>query len=57
MAGSMVFFARAAHRQESLARRDDSESLLYVIIYLLGRSLPWIKQFSKQGLRSGPNSV
>jgi hypothetical protein len=53
MAGSMVFFARAAHRQESLVRRDDSESPLYVIIYLLGSSRPWMKQFSNKDYVQG----
>ncbi|OHT01845.1 Casein kinase I [Tritrichomonas foetus] len=40
--GSLAFASTNAHRGFQLSRRDDLESLAYVLIYLLNGSLPWM---------------
>lgn len=39
--GTRSFASRHAHRGESLSRRDDLESLCYMLVYLYKGSLPW----------------
>lgn len=39
--GTALFASRNAHDQLSLSRRDDLESLAYMMVYLFKGSLPW----------------
>jgi casein kinase 1 len=41
--GSLRFSSRAANSRLSLSRRDDLESLLYSLIFLVKGELPWMK--------------
>lgn len=41
--GSPAFMSLNAHRRVQLSRRDDLESLGYMLVYLFSGSLPWIK--------------
>lgn len=41
--GSLRFSSRAANSKLSLSRRDDLESLLYSLIFLVKGELPWMK--------------
>jgi serine/threonine protein kinase len=45
--GNAVFASVSAHSTEQQTRRDDCESILYIIIYLLKGSLPWQGLLSK----------
>ena len=40
--GNAMFASRNAHSKVTLSRRDDLESWIYVVIYLLTGSLPWV---------------
>lgn len=42
--GTFVYMSRAAHQGKKLSRRDDLESLCYVIRALVFGSLPWHKE-------------
>jgi hypothetical protein len=39
--GTALFASINAHRGQDLSRRDDIESLVYTLIYLVTGSLPW----------------
>lgn len=41
MVGSPVFASLNSHRGHTLSRRDDMESLGYVLVYLVRGQLPW----------------
>ena len=41
--GSLRFCSRIAHKNSKLSRRDDLESLLYVLVFLCKGELPWMK--------------
>lgn len=41
--GSLRFSSRAANSKLTLCRRDDLESLLYSVIFLVKGDLPWMK--------------
>eukprot|EP01091_Cochliopodium_minus_P017642 TRINITY_DN6964_c0_g1_i1.p1 TRINITY_DN6964_c0_g1~~TRINITY_DN6964_c0_g1_i1.p1 ORF type:complete len:799 (-),score=226.83 TRINITY_DN6964_c0_g1_i1:157-2553(-) len=41
--GSLNFASRSAHLRRTLSRRDDLESLGYLIIYFLTGQLPWLR--------------
>lgn len=41
-AGTPLFMSCNAHRGSELARRDDLESLVYVIVFLASGVLPWV---------------
>lgn len=43
--GTLNYMSRAAHEGKRLSRRDDWESIVYVIIMLVNGHLPW------QGMR------
>lgn len=41
MAGTIRFSSRNSHFQNNLSRRDDIESIGYLIVYLISSTLPW----------------
>lgn len=43
-AGTLRYIALYAHRHRTLSRREDIESIGYVLIYLLRGNVPWASQ-------------
>ena len=41
MVGTALFASITAHKGKELSRRDDLESLVYTLLYLLIGTLPW----------------
>ena len=41
MVGTALFASINAHKGSELSRRDDIESLVYTLIYLITGTLPW----------------
>jgi hypothetical protein len=47
MTGTARYASRHALRGKQLSRRDDVESLAYMILYFLAKKLPWMNMKAK----------
>ncbi|KAI9136490.1 kinase-like domain-containing protein [Paraphysoderma sedebokerense] len=50
--GTLRYMSRNMHRGKTPSRRDDMESLCYVLVYLAKRRLPWQGKVEDDGERA-----